>query len=69
MTVETAYSIGDTAWMMINGEPKQVTIVALNIICKKDFVAEVYQVRHIRGIFGVAISDLFPTKEELLKSL
>ena len=69
MTINTAYKIGDRSWMMINGEPQQVTVVALNIICKTDFVAEIYQVRHIRGTFGAAISDLYPTKEELLKSL
>lgn len=63
------YKIGDRPWVMINGEPRQVTVVGLNIICKTDFVAEIYQVRHIHGTFGAAQSDLFPTKEELLKSL
>lgn len=66
MTIVTTYEIGDRPWMMIDGEPQQVTVVALNIVCKQDEVRGIYLVRHGIDILEVPTSSLYPTREELL---
>lgn len=65
MTIQTAYEIGDRPWMMINGEPQQVRVEALNIVCKQNSVQGVYVVRHGLAIIEVPSTLLYPTKEEL----
>jgi hypothetical protein len=69
MDIKTAYEIGDRPWMIIDGNPQQVTVVGLNIICKQNEVRGVYVVRHGIAIMEVLKDSLYPTKEELLKTL
>lgn len=66
MTIVTTYEIGDRPWMMIDGELQQVTVVALNIVCKQNDVRGIYVVRHGIDILEVPTSSLYPTREELL---
>lgn len=69
MKIETAYEIGDRPWMMIKGEPQQVRVEALNIVCKQNSVQGVYVVSHGLAIIEVPSTLLYPTKEELSNSL
>ena len=63
------YQIGDLAWMMINGEPQQVKICALNIICDMKYTTSIYIVRYGKMELEVPDTELYPTKEELLNYL
>ena len=64
------YEIGDKPWTIINGEPQQVSVCALNIVCSADQVEEKYVCRYgTLHTLDLYANELFPTKEELLKSL
>lgn len=69
MSKQIVCEIGDLAWMMINGEPQRVKICALNIICNMREVTSIYIVRHGHIELEVPDTELYRTKEELLKSL
>ena len=70
MTIETKYNLGDEVWFMNEGEPISEKIVRIDVeqYERKQFVQ-----------YTVVLSDVilttfyeqevFPTKEELLKSL
>lgn len=66
MTIETKYNIGEEVWCLVKGKPYKVTITAYKL--------DGYNI--IRGLiddicryFELPEYNLFPTKEELLKSL
>lgn len=69
MTIETKYNIGDQVWFMDGLEPVSKEILRIDI--------EVYNVKTIIEydvmlgdiITGFYEHQIFPTKEELLKSL
>lgn len=66
MKIETKYNIGQEVWLLIKGKPYKFTITSFkyeggNIICGL--------VDDICRYFELPESVIFPTKEELLKSL
>ena len=70
MTIETKYNIGDEVWVMYNNKPMEVLIKRISCYCgrwghllKEDIM---YLVDN-DCCFNE--DELFPTKEELLKSL
>ena len=71
MTIETKYNIGDEVWMMKENKPTTrivsfVEIIAASTI-SKSFIR--YGLKTEGVVERVVESLLFPTKEELLKSL
>ncbi len=69
MTIETKYSIGDEVWCNIyNG--KKLKITAFHIIAMTvDNVIIEYSVMSNGIVWCKNENELFPTEEELLKSL
>ena len=69
MTIETKYNIGDEVWVYYNMKPQKMTVTHINIYCSKRATLKT----EIRYVVDNAIAfrerPLFPTKEELLKSL
>ena len=64
MTIETKYNIGDEVWVMsYSGKPFCVRITSITI--HKDFLI----MYHFVNIGDREEKHLYPTKEELLKSL
>ena len=71
MTIETKYNIGDEVWMMLLNEPEQFVITGIEYTHHRIFVGCKYYIKSIDCEYEVKIPEdlLFPTKEELLKSL
>ena len=71
MTIETKYNIGDEVWCYIASECLLLRVVGICILWDKSSKS----IRYILSEDGVDLtitlgeSVLFPTKEELLKSL
>lgn len=74
MTIETKYTIGDEVWLMYENKAITAQVIEMNVAIGMNFYSEVdakcfckikcpYFTREIHD------SHLFPTKEELLKSL
>lgn len=63
MTIETKYNIGDEVWFMFQGKVQSGYIVSITIY--GDCI--IYNMRAYCLSFKESL--LFPTKEELLKSL
>lgn len=67
MTIETRYNVGDEVWFMFDGEPLNGKILRIGI--------DTISIRVVIGGNGYRFTrdadgfDLYPTKEELLKSL
>lgn len=71
MTIETKYNIGDEVWFMDWNVPTKGIVVKLDIDIARtgDWYIEHYKVE-TRGFIIPRIGQhIFPTKEELLKSL
>ena len=69
MTIETKYNIGDEVWIYYNMELQKMTITHINIYCCKRGTLKT-EVRYVvDNSISFGESSLFPTKEELLKSL
>ena len=70
MTIETKYNIGDEVWFTALGRCKKAKIAAFKVI---GFADGSVQIEYIISKSGFCWSrcekELFPTKEELLKSL
>lgn len=66
MTIETKYNIGDEVWAMRCGLPSVFEICKVIII--HDYKETIIQYK-VRGRNYFLEPMLFPTKEELLKSL
>ena len=71
MTIVTKYNIGDEVWFMDNNKPTKGIVAKLDIDVsrKGDWYIEHYKVEAIGFLHFKVGQDLFPTKEELLKSL
>lgn len=70
MKIETKYNIGDEVWFMENNKPTKGIVVKLDIDIARsgDWYIENYKVES-HGLRCEVGQSLFPTKEELLKSL
>ena len=70
MKIETKYDIGQEVWCMFCGFPKKCAIVSITSrIYRKGNITD-YTVDIRKGLQVEKLgSELFPTKEELLKSL
>ena len=70
MKIETKYNIGQEVWFKYLGYNKCATIFAINIIVFDDNDADIgYKLSKHGSFYECAEYELFPTKEELLKSL
>lgn len=69
MTIETKYNIGDEVWFAEEGDAICETILGIEVNVYKDKLFIEYLFANDSYPFGLNESDLFPTKEELLKSL
>lgn len=70
MTIETKYNIGDEVWLMVLGTPEKVVIKTMTIWVFGDGDVELKYAVEKSGFWHQRYeSQLFPTKEELLKSL
>ena len=71
MKIETKYNIGNEVWMLLLNEPEQFVITGIEFTHHRIFVGCEYYIKSIDCEYEVKISEelLFPTKEELLKSL
>ena len=71
MTIETKYNIGDEVWFMKENKPTKRVVDFIEIIAasttSKSFIQ--YGLKIGSVVERVVESHLFPTKEELLKSL
>lgn len=72
MTIETKYNMGDKVWFNCMGTPMSIQISEINIAVEFD---NCVLVRYMIGEYNEKYfferdeDELFPTKEELLKSL
>lgn len=72
MTIETKYNLGDEVWGMPNGEPVKLTIARMYVKVHKHNLSISYEFDDINDddrTYRLQESWLFPTKEELIKSL
>ena len=71
MIIETKYDIGDEVWFMWFNKPIKGNIVKIDIDIAKtgDWYIEHYKVEVDSSWYCHIGQSLFPTKEELLKSL
>ena len=71
MNIKTKYNIGDEVWTSFGEIPMLCEIKGIEVIEVEGFLKVVYSVSaQDERIFGSRFSgELFPTKEELLKSL
>ena len=69
MTIETKYNIGDEVWVYYNMMPEKMIITHINLYCRKRGTLKT-EIRYVLdNVISVDERVLFPTKEELLKSL
>ena len=69
MTIETKYNIGDEVWIQYNMMPEKMIITHINCYCRKRGTLKT-EIRYVlNNVLSVDERVLFPTKEELLKSL
>lgn len=64
MTIETKYNIGDEVWFTFNRNPISSIISSIEVIEDGKIY---YRMRY--GCFCLPEHQVFPTEEELLKSL
>ncbi len=71
MTIETKYNIGDKVWTMLLGEPVHCIIEAAQAYRSRThrFVEYYLVPKDSNWGFHAKEHEIFPTKEELLKSL
>ena len=69
MTIETNYNIGDEVWVYYNMMLEKMIITHINVYCRKRGMLKT-EIRYVlNNCISVAEKVIFPTKEELLKSL
>ena len=69
MTIETRYNIGDEVWIYYNMMLEKMIITHINAYCRKRGTLKT-EIRYVlNNCISVEEKVLFPTKEELLKSL
>ena len=71
MKIETKYDIGDEVWIMIFGECYQLIVAGIRTTTLKGYKSIEYYVAEDGDELSFTFEEsvLFPTKEELLKSL
>ena len=71
MTNETKYNIGDEVWVNVLDEPCNFIVKGIRFVCDRFHKRIVYTVLEEGGEVLIYLDEqeLFPTKEELLKSL
>ena len=72
MTIETKYNIGDEVWVIMNNRVECVKIQSVKLEVYTDYKVykvEVYPVYYDFCGGRYYETQLFPTKEELIKSL
>lgn len=69
MTIETKYNIGDEVWFRTLKFNKKAKVIGVTINLREDGVIIEYGLERKGYYYQRRESDLFPTKEELLKSL
>lgn len=76
MTIETKYNIGDEVWFMTNNKPTTMRVWDITIEIKTKFDGQYVYGDYYRIYYHdygnkntVKENNLYPTKEELLKSL
>lgn len=73
MQIETKYNIGDKVWFMHDNKVKSGTIITIGVFVERDmnsqYVSNSVQYGLDNFDYPYRENHLFPTKEELLKSL
>lgn len=74
MTIETKYNIGDEVWLMYENKAITAQVIEMNVAIGINFYSEVdakcfCKIKCPHFTREIHDSHLFPTKEELLKSL
>ena len=72
MTIETKYNIGDEVWCFMGSIPIPIIVVGIRIIYDEHYNSILYHLAEELGEpFAITLDEsvLYPTKEELLKSL
>lgn len=76
MTIKTKYNIGDELWFMANNKPTTIKvwniIVEIKTKCDGQYTYGTHHKIYYQDYYGyhkILEQELFPTKEELLKSL
>ena len=77
MTLETKYNIGDAVWVIANNKVHHIRIDEIKVSIGKAMISKdgVLSISEYKISYSVGWddwrkeSDIFPTKEELLKSL
>ena len=71
MTIETKYNIGDEVWAKFADKPMLCKVADITMVEDVQYIVVAYTVSSIdERVFGTRFaSELFPAKEELLKSL
>lgn len=69
MIIETKYNIGDKVWVYYNMMPEKMIITHINFYCRKRGTLKT-EIRYVLdNVISFEERVLFPTKEELVKSL
>lgn len=70
MTIETKYNIGDEVWFLSYHYPRKARICGMSIyVTNSGEITLIYSLAEKDVYWHKQERDLFPTKEELLKSL
>lgn len=70
MTIETKYNIGDEVWFLSYNSPRKARICGMSIyVTNSGEITLIYSLTEKDVYWHKQEQDLFPTKEELLKSL
>lgn len=77
MTIETKYNIGDAVWVIMNNKAQHLRIEEIKVSIGEAAISEdgILSICEYKLSYSVGWgnwckeSDIFPTKEELLKSL
>lgn len=72
MKIKTKYNIGDEVWSLCNGRIVQLIVSQIDLVITGPYIYTTYGLRFKNEpIITVDTTErfLFPTKEELLKSL
>ena len=74
MTIETRYDIGDEVWLMYDNMAITAQIIEMNVEIRENYLRDVNancycKIKCPHFTREIHDSRIFPTKEELLKSL
>ena len=77
MTIDTKYNIGDEVWVIMNNKAQHLRIEAIEVGIEKAMITEdgILSICEYKTSYSVGWGnwceecDVYPTKEELLKSL